>query len=425
MHLAPPSRWSRRRCGMPRAAASISAPPRVHARCSAARPVRCATSSPHGGRRSPRTAAARSRCPPGSSSRDWSTLTPAPPRPRRRPGRELAQAPPQTLRSPILAPSTSTSLGHLSRAVARRSPRASASRHRQPGQQRQPAPLAAGRLGTQRPRRSRGAGRGLPLPRQPAAAGGLVLGDHDAPGLRPAGRLERWWSRASAWTSTPRPRADRAGPRPRAVPARSSGSRMATRLGSPAMAQTTDAIADRSTRRHRRPARRTSTSTPPPGKLADLNRRVDEAVHAGLGAGGREAARQGQEDRPRADRAAARRGLVRRARRAAPGTARPRFGLERNRPYGDGVVTGYGTVDGRPVCGVRPGLHRLRRLPRRGLRREDRQGHGPRHEDRLPDHRHQRLRRRAHPGGRGLARPVRRDLPPQRPRLRRHPADLA
>ena len=26
------------------------------------------------------------------------------------------------------------------------------------------------------------------------------------------------------------------------------------------------------------------------------------------------------------------------------------FGLDRNRPYGDGVVTGYGTVDGRPVC---------------------------------------------------------------------------
>jgi len=26
------------------------------------------------------------------------------------------------------------------------------------------------------------------------------------------------------------------------------------------------------------------------------------------------------------------------------------FGLEANRPYGDGVVTGYGTVDGRPVC---------------------------------------------------------------------------
>lgn len=26
------------------------------------------------------------------------------------------------------------------------------------------------------------------------------------------------------------------------------------------------------------------------------------------------------------------------------------FGLQNNRPYGDGVITGYGTVDGRPVC---------------------------------------------------------------------------
>ena len=26
------------------------------------------------------------------------------------------------------------------------------------------------------------------------------------------------------------------------------------------------------------------------------------------------------------------------------------FGLEENRPYGDGVITGYGTIDGRPVC---------------------------------------------------------------------------
>ena len=25
------------------------------------------------------------------------------------------------------------------------------------------------------------------------------------------------------------------------------------------------------------------------------------------------------------------------------------FGLEQKRPYGDGVVTGFGTVDGRPV----------------------------------------------------------------------------
>jgi len=26
------------------------------------------------------------------------------------------------------------------------------------------------------------------------------------------------------------------------------------------------------------------------------------------------------------------------------------FGLYDNRPYGDGVITGYGTIDGRPVC---------------------------------------------------------------------------
>ena len=26
------------------------------------------------------------------------------------------------------------------------------------------------------------------------------------------------------------------------------------------------------------------------------------------------------------------------------------FGMEQTRPYGDGVVTGYGTIDGRPVC---------------------------------------------------------------------------
>ena len=26
------------------------------------------------------------------------------------------------------------------------------------------------------------------------------------------------------------------------------------------------------------------------------------------------------------------------------------FGIDANRPYGDGVVTGYGTIDGRPVC---------------------------------------------------------------------------
>ena len=86
------------------------------------------------------------------------------------------------------------------------------------------------------------------------------------------------------------------------------------------------------------------------GKLADLSRRIDEAVARRLGQGGREAARPGQEDRPRADRGAARRGLVRRARRVRPAPLAATSAWTKNRPYGDGVVTGYGTIDGRQVC---------------------------------------------------------------------------
>ncbi len=74
---------------------------------------------------------------------------------------------------------------------------------------------------------------------------------------------------------------------------------------------------------------------------------------------------------------------------------------------------------------VQPGLHRLRRIARRGLRRQDRQGDGPRAEDGLPAHRHQRRRRGANPGRRGRARAVRRDLLPERDGLRGDPADLA
>ena len=141
-----------------------------------------------------------------------------------------------------------------------------------------------------------------------------------------------------------------------------------------------------------------------------------------VGEGDREAAREGPQDRPRADRDALRRGLVRRARRAGPAP------LGRVRPGEEAPVRrrrGHRLRHRRRPPGLRvlPGLHRLRRLARRGLRREDHQGDGPRDQDRLPDHRHQRGRRRPHPGGRRLPRPVRRDLPPQRARLRRHPAD--
>ncbi|MEO7194952.1 MAG: carboxyl transferase domain-containing protein, partial [Pseudonocardiaceae bacterium] len=85
------------------------------------------------------------------------------------------------------------------------------------------------------------------------------------------------------------------------------------------------------------------------GKLADLLRRESDAAHA---ASARAAARQYAKGRKTARE---RIDLL-----LDPGSfveldalARHRattFGQEANRPYGDGVVTGYGTVEGRPVC---------------------------------------------------------------------------
>jgi propionyl-CoA carboxylase beta chain len=85
------------------------------------------------------------------------------------------------------------------------------------------------------------------------------------------------------------------------------------------------------------------------GKLADLYRRSEEAVHAGSErAVAKQHAKGKKTARERIDML------------LDPGSfveldelARHRstnFGLERNRPYGDGVVTGHGTIDGRPVC---------------------------------------------------------------------------
>ena len=160
------------------------------------------------------------------------------------------------------------------------------------------------------------------------------------------------------------------------------------------------------------------------GKIADLERRRNEAIHAGSQRAVDQTARQGQDDRARADRPVSRPGLVHRARRAGQASRhrvrrRGQPALRRRR--------GHRFRHRRRASGLRvqPGLHRVRRLARRGLRREDRQGDGPRAQDRLPDHRDQRRRRRADPGGRGRARPVRRDLLPQRDRIRGDPADLA
>jgi len=55
----------------------------------------------------------------------------------------------------------------------------------------------------------------------------------------------------------------------------------------------------------------------------------------------------------------------------SPGTARATSGWNRNRPAGDGCVTGYGTVDGRPVCVFSHDVTVFGGLARRGLRPEE------------------------------------------------------
>jgi propionyl-CoA carboxylase beta chain len=85
------------------------------------------------------------------------------------------------------------------------------------------------------------------------------------------------------------------------------------------------------------------------GKIADLQRRRDEATHAGpQRAVERQHAKGKMTARERIERL------------LDPGSftefdelARHRatdFGMTANRPYGDGVVTGHGMIDGRPVC---------------------------------------------------------------------------
>ncbi|MEJ3742043.1 acyl-CoA carboxylase subunit beta [Actinomycetes bacterium KLBMP 9797] len=85
------------------------------------------------------------------------------------------------------------------------------------------------------------------------------------------------------------------------------------------------------------------------GKLADLERRIDDAAHAG-------SARAVEKQHARGKKTARERIEM----LLDPGSfveldelARHRstsFGLDKTRPYGDGVVTGYGTVAGRQVC---------------------------------------------------------------------------
>ncbi|MGC9668053.1 acyl-CoA carboxylase subunit beta [Planosporangium sp. 12N6] len=85
------------------------------------------------------------------------------------------------------------------------------------------------------------------------------------------------------------------------------------------------------------------------GKLADLGRRIEEAVHAGSArAVEKQHARGKKTARERIEMLLDEGSFV-----ELDEFARHRstnFGLADERPYGDGVVTGYGTVDGRQVC---------------------------------------------------------------------------
>jgi propionyl-CoA carboxylase beta chain len=85
------------------------------------------------------------------------------------------------------------------------------------------------------------------------------------------------------------------------------------------------------------------------GKLADLDKRRYEAIHAGT-------ARQVERQHAKGKRTARERIdalLDQGSFTEFDELARHRatdFGMAASRPYGDGVVTGYGTIDGRPVC---------------------------------------------------------------------------
>ncbi|MER5912495.1 acyl-CoA carboxylase subunit beta [Streptomyces sp. NPDC001982] len=85
------------------------------------------------------------------------------------------------------------------------------------------------------------------------------------------------------------------------------------------------------------------------GKLADLQRRIQEATHAGSARAVEKQHAKGKlTARERIELLLDEGSFV-----ELDEFARHRstnFGLDKNRPYGDGVVTGYGTVDGRPVA---------------------------------------------------------------------------
>jgi propionyl-CoA carboxylase beta chain len=100
-------------------------------------------------------------------------------------------------------------------------------------------------------------------------------------------------------------------------------------------------------------ATKPASETPDPhttaGKLAELHRREDAAIHAGSAKAVERARAKGKMTaRERIDALLDPGSFV-----ETDALVRHRstnFGLADNRPFGDGVVTGYGTIDGREVC---------------------------------------------------------------------------
>jgi len=85
------------------------------------------------------------------------------------------------------------------------------------------------------------------------------------------------------------------------------------------------------------------------GKLEDLRRREEAALHAGSARAVEKRHAQGRKTaRERVEALLDQGSFVELDRFARHRTRN--FGLEEQRPYGDGVVTGHGTIDGRQVC---------------------------------------------------------------------------
>jgi propionyl-CoA carboxylase beta chain len=85
------------------------------------------------------------------------------------------------------------------------------------------------------------------------------------------------------------------------------------------------------------------------GKLAELRARVEKSLHPGSEAALEKRHAKGQRTARERIEAFLDEGSFTETDALARHRSRE-FGLEKNRPVGDGVITGYGTVDGRPVC---------------------------------------------------------------------------